>query len=276
MTSPTIHEHIKTDKQIVLRLGADTMSFAVVGDTASRLDNYEQMNSKSGISMSANLREFLKNRQIPSQDYSRAYVLIDTPTMLIPSEEFQTETATVQYDHTFTGLERSLKMSYAMPSLHAVAVYAVDKDLKAVLSDHFPDFRIMPVCLPLWKHLHQRSYGQTRHRLYGYLHGGHLDVFRFSQNRFKFCNSFNANQVQDALYYLLYVFRQLGMDANRDEIYAIGDIPRKKWLTDHLKEYVKNVVPADAGDLGIDESQRWRQIPLDLLAMINNELMTGN
>lgn len=265
----TTSEHTMKGKNLIIRIGIDTLSIAVVGEAASSLVSYEQTQLKSGLSVAANLREAFRVSELLQQKYTTVYVMTDTPTMLIPQDEYKADEAATLYDHTFTDNEEKLKASFALPDLHAVAIFSIDREIKAVIEEHYSDRHFLPVCLPLWRHLNQHNYVRGHQRLYGYMHGDRLEVFRFNQNRFKFCNSFAANQAQDALYFLLYVFRQLAMDATRDEIYVIGDIPRKKWLSDNLKEYVKNVVPADASDIGITSSQRWQQIPLDMLAMIN-------
>ena len=269
MPSTTNESQVKGGN-LIIRIGIDTLSLAVVGKTASSLVSFEQTQLKGGLSAAANLRETFRNSELLQKSYALVYVMTDTPTMLIPEDEYKANEATALYDHTFTGCEQQLKISCALPDLHAMAIFSIDRDLKAVIDEHFPDRHFLPICLPLWRHLNLRGNNRGHQRLYGYMHGDRLEIFRFNQNRFKFCNSFSANQAQDALYFLLYVFRQLAMDATRDEIYVIGDIPRKKWLTDQLHEYVKNIVPADASDLGLDQSQRWQQIPLDMLAIINS------
>ena len=266
----TKNESLLKGGNLIIRIGIDTLSLAVVGETASSLVSFEQTPLKSGLSAAANLIESFRSNELLQKKYATVYIMVDTPTMLIPSDEYKANEAAMLYDHTFTDNEQQLKISCSLPELHVVAIFSIDRDLKTVIDEHFSDKHFLPICLPLWRHLNQRGNSHGRQRLYGYMHGDRLEIFRFNQNRFKFCNSFAASQAQDALYFLLYVFCQLTMDATRDEIYVIGDIPRKKWLTDQLHEYVKNIVPTDATDLGIDQSQRWQQIPLDMMAMIKS------
>lgn len=266
----TTNESQVKGENLIIRIGIDTLSLAVVGKASSSLVSYEQTQLKGGLSVAANLREAFHYSELLQQPYATAYIMADTPTMLIPLDEYKSNEAATLYDHTFTGNEQQLKISCALLDLQAVAIFSIDRDLKAVIDEHFSNRHFLPICFPLWRHLNQRGHGRGRQRLYGYMHGDRIEVFRFNQNRFKFCNNFAATQAQDALYFLLYVFRQLAMDATRDEIYLLGDIPRKKWLTDNLHEYVKNVIPADATDIGLTPSQRWQQIPLDMLAIINS------
>ena len=68
---------------------------------------------------------------------------------------------------------------------------------------------------PVWRHLHQRSFTGHRNKLYGYFHSKRLDLFSFQQNRFKFCNSFEASHAYDALYFLLYTWKLLRLEAEK-------------------------------------------------------------
>ena len=52
-----------------------------------------------------------------------------------------------------------------------------------------------------------------------------MEVIRFQRNRFEFCNSYEANNTQNILYYLLYVWKLMGMDRGDSELYMAGDIP---------------------------------------------------
>ena len=92
---------------------------------------------------------------------------------------------------------------------------------------------------PVWRHLHQRSFTGHRNKLYGYFHSKRLDLFSFQQNRFKFCNSFEASHAYDALYFLLYTWKLLRLEAEHDELHVMGDIPEQEWLLKELKRYLQ-------------------------------------
>ena len=94
---------IPPSQRVTLRLSSTTMSFAVIDDKAVNGLRYEPYVVKSGMSMAANLREAFIESELLSQDYQRAQVLIDTPVMLIPLEEFVAEDAETLYHYTFTG-----------------------------------------------------------------------------------------------------------------------------------------------------------------------------
>ena len=205
---------------------------------------------KSGISMAANLREAFKtfSREF---DLPTARVLINTPVLMVPIEQFQEADATTLYLHSFPRSEKDAVKFNVLPSLNAVCVYCINKDLQMVLTDRFNDVQLMHTMIPVWTYLHQRSFTGHRSKMYGYFHDKQLDIFSFQQNRFKFCNSFETTQAHDFLYFLLYVWKQLNLKPEHDEIHILGDIPEQEWLLDEMRKYLKKayVMPFDLNEL---------------------------
>ncbi len=232
-----------TQKRMIVRIGHNMLSFLSL-ENGKAQQAHASIDMKSGISVSANLREAFKTLPLLEGQHPTATVMTDTATTLVPDEEFAPEDAAVLFDHTFSGHQQEPKLYTEMPRLHAVAVFAVPKDLQTVLSDRFSQVEYMPVCLPVWQHFGQRADG-ARLCLYGYFHDDKLDLFAFSKHRFKFCNVFSATHSHDALYYLLSAFTQLGMKADRDEVMLMGVTPHLKWLADNLTRYISRTTVCD-------------------------------
>ena len=111
-----------------------------------------------------------------------------------------------------------------LPALNGVAAFAMNKDLLMVIEDHFEDIRLTTLCEPVWTHLYKRNFMGSRQKLFAYFFGKQVCVFRFGQSRFKFCNTFDVPHEQDALYYLLFVWRQLGMSVEKDELHLVEEV----------------------------------------------------
>lgn len=141
----------------------------------------------------------------------------------------------------FPSRQKDIVLTHVIPGLNCVAVYSINKDLRLVITDHFPDVRIMPVLVPVWTHLHQLSYAGRTRKLYAYAHDGSLAVFSFANNRFRFMNTFVTSEVTDTAYYILYVWQQLAFDRQRDEIVLVGAFPDSDMLRTELRRYVANV-----------------------------------
>ena len=118
----------------------------------------------------------------------------------------------------------------------------------------------------MWRYLYRRSFTGGRGKLYGYFHDRKLELFRFGKNRFKFCNTFNVDNSHDAAYFMLCVWKQLGMDNESDELYVVGDLPEREWLLGEMKSYLRRVyVVNPAGDFNRAAVTQIKGMPYDLM-----------
>jgi hypothetical protein len=223
--------------RMTIRVGRDTLSFATPDAQGNIV--FEPYVVKSGVSMAANLREAFKTADLLQQTPPRARVLIDSSTLMVPVELFDENEVGVWYEHAFPNQDNCNICHNVIPDLNAVAVFAINKDLQLVINDHFQDVRIIAAISPVWRHLHQRSYTGSRSKLYGYFHENKLEIFNFQQNRFKFCNTYDIRHAHDALYFLLYIWKQLQLQPLYDELHIVGDIPNEQWLLAELKKYLQ-------------------------------------
>ena len=203
-TAPDLHIQ---QTRLVIRATRNTLSFAAVDPTVQTNLFFEPYTVRSGISVAANLREAFKTSTLLLRGYKRANLLVDTPVMLVPIDEFQEEDVRQLYHRTMVLADADTMMHHVLPDLNAVAVFAVNKDLKLVVDDHFVDVRITPLMKGVWTHLHRRSFTGSRRKLYAYFHDKRLEVFSFGKNRFKFSNAFDTNSSRDAMYFILYVWK---------------------------------------------------------------------
>jgi len=226
---------VKERNMLTIRIGYNTLSFTL--QDAEGEISFSPYVVRNGVSMAANLRTALKSVELTS----RARVLIDTPVLMVPIEKFEEGKVRQLYDPVFPGHDQDVVLYNILPDLHAVAVFSMNRDLKLVLDDNFKDVTFITLMSPVWRHLHRRSFTGVHNKLYGYFHEHRLEIFSFQMNRFKFCNSFAATQPNDALYFLLYVWKQLQFDNAFDELHLVGDIPTKDEMIEELKQYLKNV-----------------------------------
>lgn len=227
--------------QLIVRITHRTLAFAVTDKTADAQVAYEPYTVRSGISMAANLREAFKSTALLQRGYKRVNILVDVAVMLVPIEEFQEEDMQGLYRYTFGLDDGDTVVHQVLPDLNAVAVFPINKDIKLVVDDHFTDVRITPLIRSIWTHLHCKSFIGMSKKLYGYFHDKKLELFAFSKNRFKFYNSFELDSSRDAVYFIMYVWEQLGMDKTSDELHLVGDIVDSDGLKISLSQFIRKV-----------------------------------
>lgn len=212
----------KQNTRITIRVGRGTLSFSM--PNADGGIDFVPYVVKSGVSMAANLREAFKTCDFLADAPEKVRVFIDTDVLMVPADIFDEEQAEDFYFHSFPDRRGEVLFCQPLNELHIVALSSINRDLKLVLEDHFQDIILLNAVSPVWNHLYQRSFLGNRQKLFGYFHERRLEIFAFQQNRFKFFNSFDVKHLNDAVFYLLYVWKQLRMDAQNDELHIVGNI----------------------------------------------------
>lgn len=264
--NPTSSPVSMVKARLMIRVGYKSLSFSVVDGSCEEGVRYEPYTVKSGISMAANLRQAFLDSELLCQGYTKAGVLQDAPSLLVPVEQFQEEDLPALYGYTFEKGDSSTLIQKVMPAQNAVAIFPINKDLKLVIEDHFQEVRYSPVCMPVWNYFQQRGLQGQNRKLYGYFHDKKLDIFCFDKQRFRFSNSYEVAHGKDAVYFLLYVWQQLQFDAHKDELNIAGDLPNRAETLEQLKRYVRKVFLLNpVAEFNRAPVTRVKDLPFDLL-----------
>jgi len=258
-------EQINTLRRLVIRVGKGSLMFTTTDDQSQVV--FEQYHINSSITMAANLREALLSSDILKAPYQRTLVMVDSPVLMVPTDLFHEKEKTELYFHAFTKRTQQVVMHTVLPDLNSVALFSIDKDLLAVINDRMPQPSIVAAMISVWHHLHQRSYTGTHQKLYGYFHDRQMEVFSFNKNRFKFCNTYTVNNSNNALYYLLSVWKQLGMEPEHDELHLVGDLPDEEALLNEARQFIKRV-------FYINPSGEFNRAPVTRIAGMPYDMMT--
>lgn len=257
-------EMTNTLRRLVVRVGKGSLMYTTTGEQAQV--EFEHYSLNSSITMAANLREALHTSSILNGQYQRTLVMVDSPVLMIPVDLFHEEEKQELYFHAMTHREQQAVMHTVLPDLNCVALFSIDKDLLAVVNDHLSMPSVIAAMAPVWRHLHQRSYTGIHQKLYGYYHDRRLEVFSFGKNRFKFCNTYAVNNCNNALYYLLSVWKQLGLEAEHDELHLVGELPDEDALFNEARQFVKRV-------FYINPSGEFNRAPVTQIAGMPYDLM---
>lgn len=263
-----------TDKNniIAIRIGNQSLAFAAKDDTSANGLAYEPYMFNSSISVAANLREAFKKSTLLMRNYQRAAVFVDSQVLLEPVEEFNNDDKSVLYEYTFRKKQQQTILHSIVPDLSVAAVFSVDSDIMTVLNDHFRDVRVMPLTMPVWSAMNSRNYSNTYRKLYAHFHDSKMELFAFSNNHFIFYNSFDIVGNNDAAYYTVSVWKQLGFDQERDELHIVGQVDNAEDVCESISIYLRNVfLVHPRADFNRHRYTEVSGLPYDLMAyFINN------
>lgn len=252
-------------QRLIIRVGRNSLAFSTTDGAGV---SYERYPLKSSISVSANMREAMRNVPVLQGDYRRVTVMVDSPVLMTPTELYREEEEDTLYHYTFKGQEQHAVAHAVVPDLNAVAVFGIHKDLRTVLRDHYGEaVTLLPVMIGVWRHMYHKSFTGPRQKLYGYFHDRRLEVFAFSQNRFKFYNSYAVGgETDNALYYLLSVWKQLGMNPREDELHLSGEIADREQVKGEFQKYIKRVFLSNlSGEFNRAQVTQIEGMPYDMM-----------
>lgn len=197
-------------------------------------------------------------------------VLADSPAMQVPLECFRKEEAHALYRLTYAK-EHTGKVYYnILPHLEIAQIFTIDTELEQLLLRHFPGMRFYHghtmVLEKMWL-----LETQSLHRLYAYFHEQEIFVFAYREQRLAYANSFPADVAENAVYFLLSVWKDLKMDAQQGECVLIGEHGIKDSTAQLLSKYLAHVKETQATEIFRRSSlARDPQVPFDLLALWAN------
>ena len=68
-----------------------------------------------------------------------------------------------------------------------------------------------------------------------------IDIYCFERGQLLLANSFECMQTEDRIYYLLYVWKLLEFNQERDELHLTGTLSDKETLMNELKKFIMQV-----------------------------------
>ena len=257
---------------LIIRLGHSSIDFALT--TADTNDvSHESYHMNQGISPAANLRDALDEDKllIPHSSSLIQIVMVDTPVMLVPVDDFNDNDADALYRHAYpaTGTaQNAIVGSSVVPALDVVALFAINKDVNTVVTDHFAQAKFMPAMQPLWTYLNSHSALIPQSNvLHVCFHDGQMTAFSVRNNHVRFCNTFQTDRANDAAYLTLNVWTQMGMDAKHDVVAIIGTPPEGDKYAEIIRRYVRHVsVRHLADEFALPASAK--EMPVDMQAFI--------
>ncbi len=237
------------NKSLSIRVCTDGLSFCVYTPGSSSPYEYKQYKVKPTISLAANLKEALTHEPLLKEEYQRVNILIATPHFtVVPIEAFKTEDVNDIYTYNFPK-DKPQRVSYNILRRSGIAiVFGIEKNIYQLILDDFPRARFYASASTLIEFFSERSMLGTNRKMYAYLHEREMTLFCFKQGNILFVNTFNVNGITDSQYYILNVWKQLGLDQLTDALFIISNVCKKQDLHDKIQYFIENVSLIDYKD----------------------------
>jgi len=261
-----------------IRLRADGFSFFVCDLQTSSLIRGEHFLQSDSLSLADQLSRELSRPDYFNRQIDQCFVLVSTPSTRVPLEEFRREDAAALYEFTIASTDKdSHRVAYnILPQLECAELFAIPTEIEETILQFYPTARFFASRAILMERLLllEEDQPQDSARLYLCPESEGFSLFAFDGRRLRFANTFQSAAVPDALYFILNVWKSLGLDALKDRLKIVAhEDGYDEELRTALAEYLLAIDILTPDDIfSRVPLAREKQVPLDLMALLLNRI----
>lgn len=227
---------------LCIRISTEHFTYALYNASKDPAFYYLNYPTDYKISLTANLRSIAQECECTHHTFQQTQILLaNVPFCIIPTEIFKTELSECLFHGCMPEENNQTILHLNLPKCNVEMLYGIDKTFYQQLQELYPDAHIYPAAYPIMEYLHERSLLNERKKIYVYIHERKMDIYVFENGQFLLYNTFHYTQNDDAMYYILYIWKQLGLDQEKDELYFIGNILHKEYMQENLHRFIKQI-----------------------------------
>lgn len=253
-----------------IRLWSGGLSFSGYVSSADGSFIYREVPFDRGVPYISALKECFFANECLSWRYkqlnivcpSSHYLLVPTP--LLPADE---ETRQAWMRKAFVQFEPAC-LAEPLSDKRATLLYEFEEAVHAFCLRSFQNPRFTHYLVPLLAYWRAQCREALYRCMFVRIEGERMDIACFERDRLLLVNTFVVRQPAEMLYYLLYVWRQMGFNAQVDvlRLHAIPSL--RMTLLEQTRRYLRNVqgasLPSELYLLG----EEVVKAPLDLIALL--------
>lgn len=234
---------------LLIRLATDGFSFAIqhVSGKSRPLINHYAIDET--LTMTANLKRFVKEQQWHTQSFRSVEVIVATERYtLMPLEHFEDEQVDQIFHYNLSPRENE-EINYNILSANNVVVlFGFDRSAARWLTEQIGPIHLQAESSLLIEQFADRQRGQSSQALYAHVSNNILGLYAFHDDKLLLANPQHCNSAGDRLYYLLYLWKQLALDAEQDKLFLYGEHKIIDPLVSQLRKYIRQVTPINDGN----------------------------
>ncbi|MDR1436542.1 MAG: DUF3822 family protein [Candidatus Symbiothrix sp.] len=233
---------------LAIRIHPEQFSFSLCNPAERPSCFYHPLERNKQLSAFHAFREAYFDNEFFSLSYKKIYIINFSPVFTyVPSLIFERQEREVYLDFLF-GEKTGKVLSHNLNKQGITVVHALPDEIYGFFQRSFAGGEIIHHTAPLITYFHPDKSSNKRNRMLVNLQSTEMDVFCFSSESFLLGNHFTCNSLTDAVYYILFIWKQLKFDQLNDSIHIEGESGYKKALMDSLNNYLQHIVTETAGE----------------------------
>ncbi len=224
-----------------IRLSADGFSFSVFNPNLGDEPYYRVFKVNTLHSLAANVKQFLQETPELHHPYKRVEILYKTSRYTaVPLQWYEDDMAETLFYQNLPKQNNENVLRNILHGTNIVILFSMDKLSHLYLSEHFPQARFLVSVSPQVECLLTRARTENK-RLYVNLSTTEMEVCCLQAGKLLLLNTYRAMAHEDRLYYLLQIWRDLGLSQTSDELCLVGNEKIVEELRNYFSHYIRKV-----------------------------------
>lgn len=232
--------------ELSIRIFADGFSFLVTQASSGDLMHREDIRDVEGDKASKALHEMLGSQQIKRYIYNKVRAIVETPSTTVPSAMLESNKAEELYLAVYpkADLLNNYLLCVKSTELEATELFTLSKSVQQVLLEAYPDIQITCPQVCLFNNiilLNKQQQHTKADSLFAHIQDKRLYVISLHEGKLRFSNTFPADNIMNALFFMLSVWKELQMDAKQNTCYISGTKQLATQLSEKASQYIIHV-----------------------------------
>lgn len=249
-----------------IRLCSDGFSFA--GYIPSEQDSffYRKIDLDQTKPYLKALKECFFEYSFFTYTYKKIYiVLASRQYTLVPENVFLEKQASTLMSFVFSSGEKVFHT--LQKDLDIEVVFAIHPEIYDFFSNELAEPRFIHSIAPTLSLCRKQNLSCFPKQLYVVMHEGIMNAVCFDKGALIFANSFHYSDSADIVYYVLYIWKQAGLDQMKDELLLYANTAMFHELKEILQNYLLKISILETSIASANTD-----IPLDIKALFECEL----
>ncbi len=225
-----------------IRLSTDGFSFSIYNPIYEDAQSLIEKEIDTSLSFTANLKNLFNESDFLKYSYKRVNIMIVSKRFtMMPLELFEEEQTELLFYHNHPKIENEIITYNILKKNNIVIIFSIDKSIYNFLKEQYPEAHFYTQASPLLEYFSLKSRLGNSKKMYASIRKNGLEIFCFERGQLLLANTFDCKQTEDLIYYLLYIWKQLEFDQERDELHLTGVLSNKETLMNELKRFIQQV-----------------------------------
>lgn len=253
---------------LVLRIGETSVKFILFNEEEENsLISRELPIDNSSKDYLKALENCIYDNPVLIQDFKKIIVSVDSSHFVVlPIELAEDETVQDILEYMYVGDDGDYNINELITSKSSLACL-IPRGVLAFLQRTFNMPKIVHHLTPLCVYSAEKCQKSGISRMFVHLYDNRMDMCVFGKDELLMTNTFHLREKDEAVFYMLNAWQNLGLDVRSDELQISGDKALRDTLTPQLRKYINYVMPMIFPVSAMKIGQDAIKAPFDLILL---------